>query len=124
MSETWIELVTSIVAGSGVVAFSIRLLAKRITEIGNKHIEALEKNTEAVKENTLVQAAKGAVVVPLLALMLFIAGCGSTDPLIIRALERNEEIWREDRREDLDPEVVESREKEFAAQQRYARGEK
>lgn len=56
-------------------------------------------------------------------LLLFsfgLAGCGSTDPLIIRALERNRTVWEEDKRPDLDVDVVKSRIAEFEAQLRYA----
>ena len=60
---------------------------------------------------------------PLLALLL-LAGCASTDPLLIDALERNQEVWEEDRRPDLDPELVKSRLAEFEAQQRYAKAPK
>lgn len=47
-------------------------------------------------------------------------GCAGADPMIIRALERNRQVWEEDRRTDLDPDVVKSRIAEFDAQLRYA----
>lgn len=46
-------------------------------------------------------------------------GCAGTDPMVKRMLERNRQVWEEDRREDLNPELVTSREREFDAQQRY-----
>lgn len=56
----------------------------------------------------------------LLAMVAFCAaGCAGTDPMVSRMLERNRQVWEEDRREDLDPELVKSRESEFDAQQRY-----
>jgi hypothetical protein len=47
-------------------------------------------------------------------------GCAGPDPMIIRALERNRAAWEEDRRTDLDVDVVKSRIAEFEAQLRYA----
>jgi hypothetical protein len=39
--------------------------------------------------------------------------------MLKRALERNRQVWEEDRREDLDPELIKSRVREFDAQLEY-----
>lgn len=62
-------------------------------------------------------AVIGAVLLAVLAFCL--SGCAGTDPMVKRMLDRNRQVWDEDRREDLDPELVKSRESEFDAQQRY-----
>lgn len=66
----------------------------------------------------------GALLLFLLlsACSLALSGCVSgPDPLIVGAFERDQKVWEEDRRADLDPELVKSRLAEFAAQQRYAK---
>ncbi len=50
-------------------------------------------------------------------LTMLTAGCAS-DALALKAVQRNEQVWQEDRRADLDPELVKAREAEFAAQKR------
>lgn len=58
----------------------------------------------------------------LAVLTLAMTGCAS-DGLALKAVQRNEQVWQEDRRTDLDPELVKAREAEFKAQKR-AFGEK
>lgn len=58
----------------------------------------------------------------LAVLTLAMTGCAS-DGLALKAVTRNEQVWQEDRRTDLDPELVKAREAEFKAQKR-AFGEK
>lgn len=58
----------------------------------------------------------------LAVLTLAMTGCAS-DGLALKAVKRNEQVWQEDRRTDLDPELVKAREAEFKAQKR-AFGEK
>lgn len=58
----------------------------------------------------------------LLCLCGLVSGCAS-DGLALKAVKRNEQVWQEDRRTDLDPELVKAREAEFKAQKR-AFGEK
>lgn len=58
----------------------------------------------------------------LAVLTLAMTGCAS-DALALQAVKRNEQVWQEDRRTDLDPELVKAREAEFKAQKR-AFGEK
>lgn len=48
---------------------------------------------------------------------LCVSACAS-DGLALKAVMRNEQVWKEDRRPDLDPELVKAREAEFAAQKR------
>lgn len=52
---------------------------------------------------------------------LCVSACAS-DGLALQAVTRNEKVWQEDRRPDLDPELVKAREAEFAAQKRYFGG--
>ena len=55
-------------------------------------------------------------------LLAMLTGCAS-DGLALKAVQRNEQVWQEDRRADLDAELVKAREAEFKAQKR-AFGEK
>ena len=57
-------------------------------------------------------------------LFLALAGCVSTDPMILRAFQFDRKAWNEDRRADLDPELVKARNAAFDAHERYARGSK
>jgi hypothetical protein len=121
-------------------------IARSIAGLGGKveaNTAALEANTAAMTGTTapgagvaLAKVAGGlmrgrggkegpaaagvaAKLALLLALALTCQGCVSTDPLTVRSLERNRQVWQEDRRADLDPELVKSRETEFDAQLRY-----
>lgn len=63
----------------------------------------------------------GLFLLPALA-ALALAGCtAGPDPMTLRAHDRAQEIWEQDRRADLDPELVKSRQAEFEAHKRYER---
>lgn len=64
---------------------------------------------------------KTSLSVLCLCLSLCVSACAS-DALALQAVTRNEKVWQEDRRADLDPELVKAREAEFAAQKRYFGG--
>jgi hypothetical protein len=130
----WYELGGAIVAGASIVAGALKLLARELRQAIEGHGAQVDANTQALNKNTEALTPADAAgpravsrVVPLLLLLLValgLGGCPSTDPLIVRALERNQEVWEEDRRADLDPELVKSRTAEFEAQQRYAKAPK
>lgn len=46
-------------------------------------------------------------------LAFMLPGCAGTDHLTIQNMERFRDVWREDRRPDLDPAKVDAREFEF-----------
>lgn len=124
---------------AGVIARALRQLAlttKANTDAQVANTGALEASTAALAQQFNVpQQAKPArprsggafpkiatVLFPFLALAVCCAGCTSgPDPLIIQAMERDRQVWEEDRRRDLDPEKVTSRLREFEAHERYAR---
>lgn len=58
-------------------------------------------------------------LIVLLCCLLILPACAGVDPMLKRALERNRQVWEEDRREDLDPELIKSRVREFDAQLEY-----
>lgn len=133
MQSNWIELATAIVTAAGIIAGALKLLARALVKAINGHAEetkALRAVTAAQIDETrllrqALETARKARGVVVLALALFcFAGCAATDPLIQRALERNEEVWEQDRRPDLHPELVKSRKAEFKAQQDYAKAPK
>ncbi len=97
----------------GAIRWAAGVMAKSI----NGHSKVVEANTEALKLNT----AKAATVMLMLFGFFILAGCAATDPMIIRAMERDRQIWEEDRRLDLDPELIKSRNAEFDAHENYAR---
>lgn len=129
--SSWIELATAIITAAGIVAGALKLLARALVRaIGDHAAEtralraAVVDNTQAVQQNTAARATARQLMrraAPLALLALLLAGCGTVDPLIVRAIERNRQVWEEDRRPDLDPELVRSRQAEFEAQLRYAR---
>ncbi len=102
-------------------------LVKALRELArglNKNTAAVEENTEARKESTKVKAG---TVAPLLLMLLALClgGCvAAPDAMGLRAVKRDRDIWNEDRRADLDPELVKSRNAEFDAHERYFRGSK
>ena len=128
-SEHLAALNTTRPTGAGIIAGAMKLLARALSKSIDGLGEKIEDNTTALDRNTeaLNPTRPAARVVPLLLLLLlpmFLAGCPSTDPMIVRALERDRQIWEEDRREDLDPELIKSREAEFDAHERYAKAPK
>jgi len=127
----WYELCGAIVTGAGIIAGALKLLALDLRKSLDRHGDKIEANTAALERNTDAKDGPGpravSRVVSVLLLLLvpmFLAGCPSTDPMIVRALERDRQIWEEDRREDLDPELIKSREAEFDAHERYAKAPK
>lgn len=48
-------------------------------------------------------------------------GCATTDPLTVQNMERFRDVWREDRRADLDEGKIEAREFEFEQAIQYER---
>jgi hypothetical protein len=130
--NSWVELVTAIITAAGIIAGALKLLARALVRaIGDHAAEtralraAVVDNTQAVQQNTAARETARHLMrraTPLLFVMVLLtAGCGTVDPLIIRAIERNRQVWEEDRRQDLDPELVRSRHAEFEAQLRYAK---
>lgn len=129
--NSWVELVTAIITAAGIIAGALKLLARALVRaIGDHAAEtralraAVVDNTQAVQMNTNARDTARAVIrkspaVLLLLALLLLAGCAATDPLVIRMQERNRQVWEEDRRPDLDPELVKSRVAEFEAQRRY-----
>lgn len=78
------------------------------------------KAGHAARVRRVAKVALAVIGAALLSMLTFCAaGCAGTDPMVKRMLDRNRQVWAEDRREDLDPELVKSREAEFDAQQRY-----
>lgn len=124
----WAEIVAAILTGAGIISGALKWIQHGLRASIADHAEALRENTQALAENTSERKKSGAVTAArallLLVLLLPLAGCAQTDPLIVRALERNREVWEEDRRPDLAPELVTSREAEFDAQLRYAKAPK
>lgn len=60
----------------------------------------------------------GLFILPALA-ALALSGCTGADARTLHNYDRNRQAWEEDRRPDLDPELVKSRLAEFEAQKRY-----
>jgi hypothetical protein len=56
--------------------------------------------------------------------LILLSGCANPDAMGLRAVQRDRQIWNEDRRDDLNPELVKSRNAEFDAHERYFRGSK
>lgn len=110
---------------AGVIAVAVDRSAvtlKANTEAQHSNTEALDSNTRALRASKPSKPALGPVA--LLFLLLFpwlLSGCAAQDALTIRALERDRQVWEEDRRKDLDPELVKSRAAEFDAHLRYER---
>lgn len=116
------------------LAGALKLLANAITtalreghESLDKARAAVEDNSAATRESTQVLRdvlAKAAGRIALLFLVLtpwLLTGCAGQDAMTIRAMERDRQIWEEDRDPKLDPELVKSRVNEFDAHLRYER---
>lgn len=134
--EAVLTIAGTLATAAAGLAGALKLLANAITAAmreGHGALRdsraALEANTAALADNTATQArllTQLKTLAPLLFLVLVpwltLSGCASgPDPLIVRSLERNRQVWEEDRRADLDPELVKSRNNEFDAQLRYAK---
>lgn len=129
--EAVLTIASTIAAAAAGLAGALKLLASAITsamregqEVLRETRDAAKENTAALKENTAaLKLAKGAgLFFLIIAPWLTLSGCVSgPDPLEVRAHERERQIWEEDRRADLDPELIKSREAEFAAHLRYTR---
>lgn len=123
----------AILTAATMLAAALRWAAGVIAQAVNRSAVTLKANTEAQHSNTealdsntrALRASKPALgPVALLFLLLFpwlLSGCAAQDALTIRALERDRQVWEEDRRKDLDPELVKSRAAEFDAHLRYER---
>ena len=111
------NLESTIVVAAGIIAGGIRWGAAVLAKAINGHNASMKDNTEALKLNT----AKAATILLLLAGLFLVSSCGAADPFIIRAMERDRQIWEEDRRSDLDPELIKSREREFDSHIDYAK---
>lgn len=99
----WFELGSAIIAGAGVIAGALKLLARDIGKSISKHGEKIEANTAAIDRNTEAQAndrpgtaSRVALLLALFLALFALAGCAATDPLLVRALERNREVWQEE----------------------------
>ena len=119
MQNSWVELASAIIVSAGIIAGALKLLAGALVKAIGTHTDAMKDNTVAIRENTSTRKA----LLPLLLLPLLLLGACATDPAVSRALDRNRQVWEEDRRPDLDAELVKSREAEFDAQRRYFRGD-
>ncbi|KAA0214128.1 hypothetical protein EDM80_07225 [bacterium] len=133
--EAVLAVAGSIAGAAATLAAALKLLAGALVkaireakpelaatrEALDRNTAALDSNSRALRERNNSRLGAAGLLFVLLCPGLALTGCGSVDPLIIRALERNREVWQEDRRADLDPELVKSREAEFEAQLRYAR---
>lgn len=132
----WADLLNNAIAAAVIIAGALRLLAVKLAgaiakladetkalraaQVDNTH--ALRLNTEA-RETSRRPGPGRAAMLLLLAPLLLLASCATThSPLYLRAVERNRQVWEEDRRPDLDPELVKSRRAEFEAQARHAKG--
>lgn len=121
MNPTWEPITAAIIAAATILAGAIKLLANSIGRGLKDHGREIADSTRAVKENTraLRDAATRRAALLLLPLLLFLGGCVNADPMVRRMIERNHQVWEEDRRRDLDPELEASRRREFAAQLNY-----
>lgn len=143
--QSWIELATAILSAAGVIAGALKLLARELRKAIEKHGSQVQQNTQALDRLTtaieapiengpadaqalprpsnprLTPRPLGLFFVAALA-ALALSGCTSgPDPMTLRAHDRAQEIWEQDRRTDLDPELVKSRLAEFEAHKRYER---
>ena len=100
--------------------------------VGRDLVKAIDRNTLALHDNTLARKDSNklktgtgpAVTLAIMLLALCLGGCVAPDAMGLRAVQRDRQIWAEDCRADLNPELVKSRNAEFDAHERYFRGSK